>query len=270
MERKNRELILGIYLLTLLLILVFIVPIFLSTDFVKVDLAQIRQAPSFSHLFGTDNLGRDLFVRVLLGGRISIAVGVLATAISVSIGFLYGSIAGFAGGTVDEVMMRIVDMIMSFPAFFLILAIMSGARNTSASITLVILVIGLTSWTGLARLVRGEILSLREREFVLVEIQMGLSRLKIIIKHLLPNMVSILAVYSMLSVAGAMLTEAALSYFGLGVQPPVPSWGNILREGQGIYILKAFWISFFPGLLIFLTVLSFNLIGNGIQETGEK
>jgi len=267
---KDKGIRFGVITIIIIAILAFIVPLLLNTDFAATSLSQMRGAPSFSHPFGTDNLGRDLFVRVLQGGQISLIVGILATFIAVIIGILYGAAAGFIGGKTDAVMMRVVDIIMSFPTFFLILAIMASVRNSYSSLFLVIFVIGLTSWTGLARLIRSEILSLKEREFILIEKGLGLSNIKIIVRHLLPNTLSSIIVFTTLGIAGAMLTEAALSYFGLGVQPPIPSWGNILKEGQGINIIKAPWISFFPGFFIFVTVLAFSIVGNGLQKQTVK
>jgi len=226
------------------------------------DLQAKLQGPSRAHPLGTDNLGRDVMTRMLHGTRISLTVGLVAVGVSVTIGILIGSIAGYVGGMVDSVLMRFVDMVMCFPTFFLILTVVALLEP---NIWNIIIVIGLTSWTGTARFVRAEFLSLRERDFVLAARAGGLGNGRIILRHILPNALAPVAVSAVLGIAGAILTEASLSFLGFGVQPPAPTWGNILADGK-TYILDAWWLIVFPGIAIFVTTLSFYLVGEGLRE----
>lgn len=218
--------------------------------------------PSSTHFLGTDDLGRDVFSRLLHGGRVSLQVGILAVAIAVTLGTLVGLVAGYFGGVVDAVLMRVVDIVLCFPTLFLILMVIAFLEP---SLWNVMAVIGFTSWPGLARLVRGETLSLRERDFLLAARGLGLSAPRILLVHLLPNLVAPILVSATLGVGGAILTESALSFLGLGVQPPMSSWGNILTSGKD-YMHVAWWLSVFPGLAILLTVLSLNLLGEGLRD----
>lgn len=225
-------------------------------------LTERLQPPSSRHLLGTDDLGRDVFSRLLHGGRVSLRVGLLAVAISVTLGTLVGLLAGFFGGVVDVVLMRLVDIVLCFPTIFLILMVIAFLEP---SLWNVMAVIGFTSWPGLARLVRGETLSLRERDFILAARGLGLSTPRILFVHLLPNLVAPILVSATLGVGGAILTESALSFLGLGVQPPMASWGNILTSGKD-YLHVAWWLSVFPGLAILVTVLALNLLGEGLRD----
>ncbi len=226
------------------------------------DLKAKMEGPSAAHPLGTDNLGRDVMTRMLHGTRISLTVGFVAVSVSVTIGVLIGAIAGYFGGMVDGILMRFVDMMMCFPTFFLILTVVALLEP---NIWNIIIVIGLTSWTGTARFVRAEFLSLRERDFVLAARAGGLSNRRIIFRHILPNALAPVAVSAVLGIAGAILTEASLSFLGFGVQPPAPTWGNILADGKS-YILDAWWLIVFPGVAIFVTTLSFYLVGEGMRE----
>ena len=221
--------------------------------------------PSPAHPLGTDHLGRDVLARMLFGARISLTVGFVAVGISITIGIIIGAVAGHFGGWVDNFLMRFVDVVISFPRFFLILTVVALVKP---SLWNIIIVLGLTGWTGTARLIRGEILSLRERDFVQAARALGADAPRIILRHLVPNALTPVLVSATLGVAGAILTEAGLSFLGFGVQPPQPTWGNILTEGR-LYIFDAWWLTVFPGLAILVTVLAFNLVGEGLRDAWD-
>ncbi len=259
---KNKFAVLGLSLIMLLVITAIFAPVIAPYTQSEQNLYERLLPPSQQHLFGTDDLGRDVFSRMLYGSRISLAVGFIAVLIILIIGTFLGIIAGYFGGKIDSVIMRFTDIVLCFPTFFLILLIIAFLEP---NIFNVMIVIGLTSWPGLARLVRAEVLSLKEREFILVAKMMGLGNIRIFCVHILPNIVSPLMVYSSLAIGGAILTESALSFLGLGVQPPMSSWGQILTSGKD-YIYIAWWLSVFPGIAILLTVLSFNLVGEAVRD----
>jgi peptide/nickel transport system permease protein len=227
-----------------------------------IDVNDILAPPSHAHIFGTDELGRDVFTRMLYGAGISLKVGFVAVGIAVLIGAFLGAISGYYGGLVDIVIMRFVDIMLCFPSFFLILAVIAFMEP---SIFNIMAVIGLTSWMGITRLVRAEFLSLKERDFVLAEKAIGASHTRIIFLHILPNAMAPVLVSATLGIAAAVLTESALSFLGIGVQPPSPSWGNMLTQGQNVLGI-AWWLSFFPGMAILITVLGYNLLGEGIRD----
>jgi peptide/nickel transport system permease protein len=227
-----------------------------------INVDKILLPPSFEHPFGTDALGRDVLTRVLYGGRISLLVGFVAEGIAIVIGIIVGSISGYFGGRTDNILMRFVDIMLCFPVFFLILSIVAYVDPTIWNI---MLIIGLTGWMPIARLVRAEFLSLKEREFVLYEKVIGAKNSTIIFKHMLPNALNPVIVSAAFGIAGAILLETALSFLGLGVQPPTPSWGNILTSGKDM-LGVAWWISFFPGIFILVSVLCYNLIGEGLKD----
>lgn len=218
--------------------------------------------PSIKHIFGTDDLGRDIFSRSLYGARISLTVGMVAVTIAVIIGTLFGALAGYYGGSLDSLIMRSVDVMLAFPSIFLILAIQA---MLTPNIYNVMIVIGLTSWMGVARLVRGEFLRIRELQYVEAARAIGCSNLRIIVRHILPNSQAPIIVAATLGMAGAILMESALSFLGLGVQPPMASWGNMLMDSQA-YMRDAPWMATIPGILIFITVLSLYFIGEGLRE----
>ncbi|HBA87527.1 MAG TPA: peptide ABC transporter permease [Geobacter sp.] len=227
-----------------------------------IDAWHVLLPPSAEHWFGTDELGRDVLTRVIFGARVSLKVGFVAVGIAVLIGTVVGLFAGFYGGWIDTLLMRVVDIMLCFPTFFLILAVIAMLEP---SIWYIMIIIGLTGWMGVARLVRAEVLSLKSRDFILAARVLGASDLRIIFRHVLPNALSPVLVSATLGVAGAILTESALSFLGIGVQPPTPSWGNILTSGKD-YIEFAWWLSLFPGVAILVTVLSYNLVGEGIRD----
>ena len=218
--------------------------------------------PSASHLMGTDALGRDVFSRILFGGRVSLWVGFVAVGIATSIGLALGLVAGYFGRMVDEIIMRGVDVMLCFPSFFLILAVIAFLEP---SLTNIMIVIGLTGWMGVARLVRAETLTIRERDYVLAARAAGAGSARIIFRHIMPNAIAPVLVSATLGVAGAILTESSLSFLGLGVQPPDASWGNILMEGKEVLGI-AWWLSVFPGVAILLTVLGYNLLGESLRD----
>jgi peptide/nickel transport system permease protein len=227
-----------------------------------IDIKEVLMPPSPEHWLGTDPLGRDVLSRIIFGSQVSLKVGFVAVGLATLIGILVGATAGYYGGWVDLVLMRFVDLMLCFPSFFLILAVIALLEP---SIWNIMVVIGVTGWMGVARLVRAEFLSLREREFVVAARALGATDVRLILRHLLPNALAPVMVSATLGVAGAILTESALSFLGLGVQPPTPSWGNILTAGKD-NIEIAWWLSVFPGLAILVTVMSYNLLGEGIRE----
>jgi peptide/nickel transport system permease protein len=260
--RRNRMAMTGLALVLGLFVVSICAPWLAPYNPDHIDLTQVLMPPSPAHLMGTDTLGRDVLSRIIYGSRVSLKVGFVAVGLATLIGLFVGALAGYYGGWVDQVLMRLVDLMLCFPAFFLILAVIAVLQP---SIWNIMAVIGLTSWMGVARLVRAEFLSLREREFVTAARALGASDTRLILRHLLPNALAPVMVSATLGVAGAILTESALSFLGLGVQPPTPSWGNILTAGKD-NIEIAWWLSVFPGLAILITVMSYNLLGEGIQE----
>ncbi len=225
-------------------------------------LNNILEPPSARFLLGTDRLGRDVLSRMLYGGRVSLWVGFVAVGISVSIGTCLGLISGYFRKWVDEAIMRFVDIMLCFPSFFLILAVIAFLEP---SLTNIMIVIGLTSWMGVARLVRAETLSLREREYVAAARLAGCSTAHILLRHILPNALAPVLITATLGIAGAILVESSLSFLGLGVQPPMPSWGNMLMDGKAT-LEVAPWLSIYPGLAILVTVLGYNLLGESLRD----
>jgi peptide/nickel transport system permease protein len=251
--------------------LLILVPMFLAAIFAQIfsphnpiepNMKNVLAGPSFSHPFGTDMLGRDVLSRVIYGSRVSLLVGFVSVGIATIIGVLLGAVSGYYGGAIDAIIMRFVDLMMCFPTFFLILAVIAFLEP---SIWNIMIVIGLTSWMGISRLVRAEILSIKNKEFVLAARAMGLSNGKIIFSHILPNALSPVWVVATLGIGGAILTESALSFLGIGVQPPTASWGNLLAQAKD-NIEIAWWLSLYPGVAIFLTVMGYNLLGEGLSD----
>jgi peptide/nickel transport system permease protein len=259
---SNPLAVIGFVIIAGILLLALIAPLIAPYDPNAIDVKAILLSPSYSHWMGTDGLGRDVFSRMLYGARISLMVGFVAVGIATAIGIVLGAIAGFYRGWVDTVIMRIVDVMLSIPTFFLILAVIAFL---TPSIWNIMIVIGLTSWMGVTRLVRAEFLSLRNREFVLAAQALGAKDARLIFTHLLPNSLTPIIVSSILGIASAVLVESGLSFLGLGVQAPQASWGNILTDGKE-YIQFAWWLSLFPGLAILVTVLGYNLLGDGLRD----
>ena len=222
----------------------------------------IRQAPSPAHPMGTDQLGRDQLSRLMHGGRFSLQVGFLATVVSIAIGTLLGAVSGFYRGPADALIMRFTDLMFTLPRLLLLLLIGAVFKTT---LLLIIVLLGLTSWMGVARLVRASFLSLREKEFVEAARAIGVRDGRIITRHILPNALGPVIVAATLGVAGAILVESTLSYLGYGVQPPTPTWGNMLQNAQS-EMYAAPWLAIFPGLLIFLTIMAINFVGDGLRD----
>jgi len=238
-------------------------PLLAPYDPAAYDVKRILVPPSRAHLLGTDQIGRDLLSRMLYGARVSLAVGFVAVGIAMLIGTVVGVVAGYYGGAADAlIMLGVVDVMLTFPRFFLLLAVIAMLQP---SIFVIMAVIGVTGWMGVARLVRAEVLSLKERDFVQSARALGAGDLRLMFRHILPNAIVPVLVSAILGVAGAVLTEAGLSFLGLGVQPPTPTWGNILSDGKA-NIEIAWWLSLYPGLAILVTVLSYNVFGEGLRD----
>jgi len=252
----------GFIIILLVFLLAMLAPLIAPYDPDYINVKAILLEPSMQHWMGTDGLGRDVLSRMLHGGRISLLVGLVAVGISTAVGILLGAVAGFYRGWIDTFIMRLVDVMLSIPSFFLILAVIAFL---TPSIINIMIVIGLTSWMGVTRLVRAEFLSLSEREFVTASRTLGAKNVRLIFTHLLPNSLTPIIVSAVLGVAGAVLMESGLSFLGLGVQAPQAAWGNILTDGKE-YIQFAWWLSLFPGLAILITVLGYNLLGEGLRD----
>ncbi|WP_128893956.1 oligopeptide ABC transporter permease [Longirhabdus pacifica] len=261
---KNKLAVIGLIFLTIIILSAIFAPLLTPYTPEEQSLRDRLLPPSSDHLLGTDKFGRDIFTRILYGGQISLLVGFISILGSVTIGAIVGSIAGYFGGIIDSILMRIVDTLLAVPTLFLLITLVT---IFTPGIDKLIYIFILFGWLGTARLVRAEFLSLRTREFVLSARTMGVKNRSIIFSHILPNAMGPIIVSATLGVGGIILTEAALSYLGLGIQPPIPSWGNMLQDAQNYTImLKAWWYPTFPGLMILITVLSFNFIGDGLRD----
>ncbi|MGE5893554.1 MAG: ABC transporter permease [bacterium] len=260
--KNNRLALSGGVIVLLLFLLALSAPLLTPYDPNEIDRNHILSSPNMHHWLGTDDLGRDVFSRMLSGSRISLMVGFVAVGIALIVGILFGSVAGYYGGKFDLIIMRYIDIMLSVPTFFLILAIIAFI---GPGIWSIMIIIGLTSWMGIARLVRAEFLSLNTREYILSAKSLGASDIRIIVRHMLPNSLAPVFVSAVLGVAAAVLVESGLSFLGLGVQPPDASWGNILTLGKS-NIEIAWWLSVYPGLAILITVLGYNLLGEGLRD----
>ncbi len=251
-------------LLALLVLLAVLAPLFAPYDpAAQPDLLARAQGPSLSHPFGTDHFSRDVLSRVIFGARVSLSVALLATLISVTLGTAYGALSGYAGGIVDSVMMRLLDAFLAIPRLLLVLAIVAVWRTLP--VAGLILVLGMTGWFMLSRIVRGQVLALKERDFVMSAEALGATKFRILWRHLLPNLVTPVLVASALGIGQVIALEAGLSYLGIGVQQPNASWGNIIRDGAD-RIGTMWWTSLFPGLALVLTVMCFNILAEYTRE----
>lgn len=262
--RKNRLAMAGLAVMVILYVITLVTPLIAPFDPAEQGNIVLTRylEPSAQHLMGTDKFGRDIFSRTLYGARISLSIGFIAVGISITLGTLVGAFAGYFGGLVDSVLMRFTDMMLSFPRLVLLIVVIALFEP---NIYLVVIVLGLTGWMGTARLVRGEVLSLREREFVQAARALGMGDWRIIFRHIIPNTMAPVIVSATLGIGQTILTEASLSFLGLGVQPPTPSWGNMVADGRDA-LITAWWIATFPGIAIVLTVVAFNLLGDGLRD----
>jgi ABC-type dipeptide/oligopeptide/nickel transport system permease subunit len=260
--RRLRNLTIGAILIGGLIAAAALAPWIAPHDPVRGELDDYLQAPSGRYWFGTDTFGRDVFSRVVYGARISLGVGVAVQASALTLGVGLGLLSGFYGGRVDNVIMRLSEIIFAFPGLLFAIAIMAVI---GPSLYNVFIALGLVSWTSLARVVRGAVLAVKEQEFVEAARALGASNRRIILRHLLPNIVAPAIILVTLGIGGAILAEASLSFLGLGAQPPTPSWGSMLTVGRD-YLTEAPWLSLYPGVAIFLTVMGFNLLGDGLRD----
>ena len=262
--KKNRIAVIGAMVVVWVYLIALVTPLIAPYDpAMQGPLPGRLAAPSSEFLLGTDHVARDVFSRLMYGARVSLSIGFVAVGISVTIGTLLGAVAGYLGGWIDTVVMRFVDMVISFPRLVLLIAIV--ALFDTQSIFLIVAVLGFTQWPGTARIVRGEVLSLREREFVEATRALGFSRRRIILRHVIPNVLAPVIIAATLGIGNVIVLEAGLSFLGLGLEPPTPSWGSMVADGRDL-LLNAWWISTFPGLAIVLTVVAFNLVGDGLRD----
>lgn len=276
--RKHRMAVVGMISFSLLVLFVIIGSFYISEEEANtVDLQARLSAPNQTYIMGTDSTGRDIFSRIIHGGQISLIVGITAVSISVTLGTLIGGVAGFFGGWVDNILMRFTEAMLSIPQLFLLIVlgkfigrdidtVVIFGRTISGSVMIVIFVIGLTSWMGLSRIVRANVLSLKEMDYVAVSKSLGSSQIRTFFKHLIPNTMGVIIVASTLGLAGAILSEAYVSFLGLGIQPPTASWGNMLTAAQTFVQQGSWWMWVFPSIFIVLTILSVNLIGDGLRD----
>ena len=261
---SNIPAVIGLTIIFILVMLAAFAPVITSYSPEETDLLNMRSSPSKEHILGTDDLGRDIFTRIVYGGRISILVGLASMLLQMTIGVSLGAIAGYFGGWIDQVIMRIVDMIMSFPFFAIAIALASVMGKGIANL---IFIIGILMWPGIARLIRAEVLIAKESDYVKAAQAMGLGSREILINQIFPNILSPVFIASTLSVASGILMESTLSFLNLGVSPPTPSWGNMLVSAQNMAVLKDnWWMWIPPGLAVILMVLSINYVGEGLRD----
>jgi ABC-type dipeptide/oligopeptide/nickel transport system permease subunit len=250
--------------IVLLVLLAVGAPLVARHDPFGIDLVHSLEGPSLSHWFGTDIQGRDVWARLVYGARVSLSVGIVSQGIALTLGVVLGLISGYYGKWIDELVMRLADVTLAFPTLLLLIALVAALQP---SLSVVFITIGVVGWAGMARLVRGQVLVVRELEFVQAERALGSGDMRILIRHILPSVVAPVVIAGTLGVAGAIMAESSLSFLGLGVQPPTPSWGSMIADGRDLYQLRhAPWTSVFPGLAIGAAVLGFNLLGDALRD----
>lgn len=266
---RRRTALFGLVVVAAVMLATILAPLIASFDPLEQEISQRLRAPGWRdasgriHPLGTDHLGRDILSRIIYGSRVALVVGFSAVAISGVLGMTLGLLAGYFGGKVDDIFMRLADIQLAFPFILLAIAVIGVL---GPSLKNIIIVIGVSSWVIYARVVRGEVLSLREREFVQAALALGSGDVRVIVRHILPNAFTPWLVIATLDMARVIVVESALSFLGLGVQPPTPTWGGMLADGR-VYISTAWWLATFPGLAILLTVLGINLLGDGLRDT---
>ena len=260
--RRHKAAMIAAVILVLLSLMVYLAPVIAPYEFDEIDLKNRQQPPSIEHFMGTDDLGRDLYTRLLYGGRISVTIGIFAALVSTLIGATLGAMAGFYGGRSDNLIMRLTDVAIAIPSLPLLIVLSS---YTNATIPAIVLIIGLLSWMSTARVVRGSVQSIKQQEFVLSARMLGLRNRAIITRHIIPNVMGPIIVGATLGVGGAIIIESSLSFLGLGISPPVPTWGNMLQDSQSTMATKP-WLTIFPGLAILITVLCINFLGEGLHD----
>ncbi len=262
--RRHRVAFVGLAILSLLSFAAIFAPYIARHHPLYVDLDKVKQSPSLEHKLGTDEAGRDVFARLIFGGRVSLSVGLVSAAITAAIGTVIGLVSGYAGRRIDNVLMRFTELVMTFPAFFLILILIALIGRNVFNI---MLVIGLFGWPGLARLVRGQVLSIKEMDYVVAARALGGSDRRVVFIHIMPAILGYVAVAAMLTVAGAIITETSLSFIGFGIKLPMPSWGNMMTSAQGLHTLQYEpWIWAPPGIVISATVIAVNFVGDGLRD----
>jgi peptide/nickel transport system permease protein len=262
--RRNRLAVAGLWTVVALYLVALLAPLLAPYDpIAQIDIARTTYLPpSLAHPLGTDRFGRDVLSRIIYGARVSLAIGFIATAISITLGTLLGAFAGYLAGKADAAVMRFTDLVLAFPRLVLLILIVALFEP---SMLVIILVLGLTQWPGTTRIVRGDVLSLREREFIQAARALGMGRRRIILRHLIPNVLAPVIVTATLGIGNTIVLEAGLAFLGLGVPPPTPTWGDMVASGRDVMI-NAWWVATFPGLIIVLVVLAFNLVGDGLRD----
>ncbi|HEY9721226.1 MAG TPA: oligopeptide ABC transporter permease [Oscillatoriaceae cyanobacterium] len=266
--RKHKLALAGLIVLVVLVLAAVFGPFIIHYKFDDLDLNHTKEAMSWAHPLGTDDLGEDTLVRLLYAGRVSLTVGLCAAVFGVAIGSLVGALSGFYGKWVDGVLMRVADVVLAVPVLMLIMVLSTFLKSVAfpgGQIGIIIFILAITGWMTVARLVRGEFLSLREQEFIEAARAVGMDDRKIITRHLLPNAMAPIFVAATLGVADAIMMESALSFLGFGIQPPTPTWGNMLTNAQQ-YMIDEPWLAFYPGFMIFLTIVSVNFVGDGLRD----
>jgi ABC-type dipeptide/oligopeptide/nickel transport system permease subunit len=262
--RRDTRARIGLAVIALLLLMALLAPVLTRHDPIRVDLVRQLQAPSLEHWMGTDVQGRDVWARLVYGARISLAVGLISQSIALALGLTFGLVAGYYGRWIDDLVMRLADVTLAFPTLLLLIAMVAALQP---SLLVVFVTVGVVGWAGMARLVRGQVLVVRQLEYVQAARALGTPDRRIIARHVLPNVIAPVVIASTLGMAGAIMAEAALSFLGLGVQPPTPSWGAMIADGRDLSQLRGSpWTSLFPGLAIGVTVLGFNLLGDALRD----